>query len=280
VTDEFWQAMERSAALAPLDATVPNSARMWDYWLRGKDNYEIDRVTADEIAVIAPGINEGARASRAFLCRAVRWMASSGVDQFLDIGCGFPGVDNTHQIAQSLIPAARVVYVDNDALVLAHACALLTSGPDGVCAHVGADLREPEDILTQAKAALDLSRPVGLLLLGVLEQLGDDAQALSVVWQLVEALAPGSLLAVSHLTDQIHGPAMHEALRCFTARGGIPMVARTPAQIAGFFDGLELVEPGVVSCSRWRPEHGPWGEPAEVPQLCGVGRKPSRESPN
>ena len=186
-----------------LDASVPNSARIWNYWLGGKDNYPVDREAGDDYRAIYPEIVDVARASRRFLTRAVRYLAGeAGVRQFLDIGTGMPSADNTHEVAQRVAPDARVVLVDNDPVVLAHARALLTS-TQGVTAYVDADLHEPDKILAAASRTLDLRRPVGLMLLGVLGHIGDDDEARAIVKRLLEALPSGSYLTVCDGTNVI-----------------------------------------------------------------------------
>ena len=259
-----------------LDTTVSHSARIWNYWLGGKDNYAVDREAGDKVAAMLPSIVAQARADRAFLGRAIRYLAGEeGIRQFLDIGTGLPTADNTHQVAQRVAPQSRIVYADNDPLVLAHARALLTSTPEGVCDYVDGDLREPGKILAQAARTLDFSQPAGLMLLGIVHHIPDTEQAYSIVGHLVAALAPGSFLAINHSTSAVHGAAMEEAVAHWNRVGTPSMTLRTPEQITRFFDGLDLLPPGVVSCSRWRPDLTPaGGEPAEVDEFCGVARKP------
>jgi O-methyltransferase involved in polyketide biosynthesis len=260
-----------------LDTTVSHSARIWNYWLGGRDNFAVDREAGDKVAAMLPSIVVQARADRAFLGRAIRYLAGEeGIRQFLDIGTGLPTADNTHEVAQRVAPQARVVYADNDPLVLAHARALLTSTPEGACDYVEGDLREPDKILGQAARTLDFAEPVALMLLGVLHHIPDTAQAYSIVGQLTVALAPGSFLAINHSTSAVHGAAMEEAVAHWNKVGTPTMTLRTPQQITRFFDGLDLLPPGVVSCSRWRPDLTPaGGQPAEVDEFCGVARKPS-----
>jgi len=257
------------------DPTVSHSARIWNYWLGGKDNYAVDRQAGDKVAAMLPIIVAQARADRAFLGRAISYLVSQqGIRQFLDIGTGLPTADNTHEVAQRMAPESRIVYVDNDPLVLVHARALLTSTPQGSCAYVEGDLRDPGKILAEAAKSLDLAQPVGLMLLGVLHHIPDTDEAYSVVRRLVAALAPGSFLAINHSTSAVSGEAMEEAVRHWNQVGTPSMTLRTPEQIARFFDGLELLPPGVVSCSQWRPEPDPSGKPpAEVDEFCGVARK-------
>ncbi len=261
--------------LVDIGSDRPHSARIWNYWLGGKDNYPADRDAGDMVEQLIPGIVDSARADRAFLGRCVHHLvAEAGIRQFLDIGTGLPTVDNTHEVAQRLAPECRIVYVDNDPLVLAHARALLVGTPEGATEYIDADLRDPGHILRIAAGTLDFTRPVALMLLGILHHIVDDDEVEQIVRELVDAVPSGSYLVVAHATAEVHGDAMHEAMRRFMERGGTPIVARGREHMARFFDGLELLEPGVVSCSRWRPEHGPWKEPAEVSQFCGVARKP------
>ncbi len=249
----------------------PHTARIWNYWLGGGDYYEVDRIAGDRIRELHPAIGDYARADRDFLGRAVRHLVEqAGIRQFLDIGTGLPTADNTHEVAQRLAPDARIVYVDNDPLVLVHARALLTSSPEGRTDHLDEDLRNPEAILERAAATLDFSRPVGLMLLSVVIFLGDDEDPYGIVRRLLDALPPGSHLVLSHT---VTGPKLAEvdrAVRFWNETGTPRLTQRSPEAVARFFDGLELLEPGVVSCSRWRPD-GP--EPAEVALYGGVGRK-------
>ena len=255
-----------------IDTTVPHSARIWNYWLGGKDHYPVDRAAGDRYRETFPQIVEIARQSRYFLARVVRFLAGeAGIRQFLDVGTGLPVVDNTHEVAQRVAPECRIVYVDNDPLVLVHARVLLTSAPEGACDYVDADLREPEKILRFAERTLDLSQPVGLMLLGVLPHIGDYAQARAVVGRLMSGLAAGSYLAISHAVDT--DEAFSTAQRSYDDTGAVPYRLRSPAQVAGFFDGLELVEPGVVPVSGWRPDPDPFGAPPEIPSLGGVAVK-------
>jgi O-methyltransferase involved in polyketide biosynthesis len=259
-----------------LDTTVSHSARIWNYWLGGKDNYAVDREAGDKVAAMLPIIVAQARADRAFLGRAIRYLAGEeGIRQFLDIGTGLPTADNTHEVAQRVAPQCRIVYADNDPLVLSHARALLVSAPEGACDYVDGDLREPDTILAKAAHTLDFTKPVALMLLGVLHHIPDTDQAYSIVRHLVAALAPGSFLTINHSTSAVSGAAMEEAVAHWNRVGTPSMTLRTPQQITRFFDGLDLLPPGVVSCSRWRPDLTPvGGEPAEVDEFCGVARKP------
>ena len=269
-------AVDSAAGSTGLDTAVSHSARIWNYWLGGKDNYAVDRAAGDKVAEMLPIIVVQARADRAFLGRAVRYLAGeAGIRQFLDIGTGLPTADNTHEVAQRVAPESRIVYVDNDPLVLLHARALLTSSPEGNTDYIDADLRDPDNILAGAARTLDLAAPAALLLFGVLHHIPDTAEAYTIVRHLTSALAPGSFVAINHSTSAISGEAMEEAVRHWNQVGTPTMTLRSPEQVQGFFDGLELLPPGVVSCSRWRPEVVPDGElPAEVDEFCGVARVP------
>ena len=262
-------------AAVEIDTTVSHSARVWDYWLGGKDNYAVDREVGDRIAAMLPDIVRHARADRAFLGRAVRYLAAeAGIRQFLDIGTGLPTANNTHEVAQRVAPESRVVYVDDDPLVLVHARALLTSTPEGVTSYIEADLHHPADIIAGASQTLDFTQPVAITLLGVLWHVTDNDEAGSIINQLVDALPPGSYLAVAHPTLEVTGEKMAAAIRYWNEYGTPPGTHRTPAEIARFFDRLELVEPGVVSSTLWRPEPAQIGTPEAIDQFCAVGRKP------
>jgi hypothetical protein len=259
-----------------IDTTVPQSARIWNYWLGGTDNYPVDRAAGDQYREIFPGIIDIARASRRFLTRAVGYLAGeASMRQFLDVGTGLPTADNTHQVAQRVAPESRIVYVDNDPLVLAHARALLTSTPQGVTRYLHADLREPDKILEAAARTLDLGRPVALMLMGIVGHIGDYDEARSIVKRLLDALPSGSHLALNDGTNVI-SKAFAEAQEGYNRSGAVPYHLRSPEEIAGFFEGLELVEPGVVSVPRWRtdPAEAVGDLPAEVDAFGGVGRKP------
>jgi O-methyltransferase involved in polyketide biosynthesis len=254
---------------------VPHSARIWNYWLGGKDNFAVDRAAGDAWAATFPGIRDIARASRGFFIRSIRYLAAdAGIRQFLDIGTGLPTADNTHQVAQRIAPEARIVYVDNDPMVLAHARALLTSTQDGVTAYVHADLGEADKIMAEAAKTLDFAKPIALILSGVMGHVTDTGQARSIVRNLMGALPSGSYLSLNDGTTVIGGEQMEQATQDYADTGAIPYVQRTPEEIASFFGGLELVEPGVVSCPRWRPEDPTGDLPAEVDAFGGVARKP------
>ncbi|GGX59698.1 SAM-dependent methyltransferase [Streptomyces fructofermentans] len=261
------------AVLDRIVTTRAHTARIWNYWLGGRDYYEVDRTTGDHIRGLHPGIDAYARADRAFLNRAVRHLVTDrGITQFLDIGTGLPTADNTHEAAQRLVPEARVVYVDNDPLVLAHARALLTSSPQGLTDYLDLDLREVDAILEQASRTLDLSRPVALMLLGVVIFVEDDDEAYGIVRRLMAGLASGSHLVLSHTVTRPATPDVDAAVAYWNENGTPRLKQRTPEAVSGFFAGLDVLDPGVVSCSRWRPDPG--ADSQEVAMFGGVGRRP------
>ncbi|MFS4097173.1 SAM-dependent methyltransferase [Streptomyces sp. AF1A] len=263
-----------SSLRARINTSQPHTARIWNYWLGGKDNYEVDRAAGDQIRQLHPGIGEYARADRLFLGRAVRHLVGEvGIRQFLDVGTGLPTADNTHEVAQRIAPESRIVYVDNDPLVLAHARALLTSTPEGRTDYLDEDLRNVDAILEHAAKTLDFSEPVALMLLGVVIFIGDDEDPYRLVRQLTERLPAGSHLVLSHTVTHPSMPDVDEAVAFWNEHGTPKLTQRTPEDVARFFDGLELLEPGVVSCSRWRPDESQAGEPAEVAMFGGVARK-------
>jgi hypothetical protein len=253
-----------------INTEVPHGARIWNYWLGGKDNFAADRAVGDQVREVYPEIVEVARASRAFLVRTVRYLTGeAGIRQFLDIGTGLPTADNTHEVAQQVAPESRIVYVDNDPLVLVHARALLTSSPQGATDYIDADADEVDKILQAAARTLDFSQPVALMLLGILGCVADYGAAQSIVRRLVDAVPSGSYLVVN---DGTTSKARDEAAQV-GADAGVNYVVRSPEQIAGFFDGLEILDPGVVSTPQWRPDPGD-DLPAELDVFCGVARKP------
>ena len=255
-----------------LDTSVAHTARVWNYWLGGKDNFAVDRQVGEQILQFLPNMRSTARADRAFLGRSVRFLANeAGIRQFLDAGTGLPTADNTHEVAQAEAPDSRIVYVDNDPLVLVHARALLTSTPHGATDYIEADLHDPDTILREAARTLDFSQPVAVTLLGVLNFVLDDDEAQAIVNRLLDAVPPGSYLAIAHASNEVN-PAEAEAARQFwNTNAKPPITFRTAEQISRFFDRVELLDPGVVSCSRWRPEPSDLDTP-EVDQFCGVGR--------
>lgn len=254
-----------------IDTSTPHQARIWNYLLGGKDNYPVDRAAADEARKHYPMIVDIARHSRGFLGRAVTHLAKEeGIRQFLDVGTGLPTVDNTHEVAQRVAPESRIVYVDNDPLVYVHAQALLTSHPLGECAYIQADAREPEAVLAAAAETLDFGKPVALIIMGVMGTITDDERAYEIMDTFVGALAPGSFLVFEDGTAVIDP----EAAKSAANQAGYEYRLRTPEEFKRFFKGLELLDPGIVSVSRWRPADTRWGIPDEVDAFCGVGRKP------
>jgi S-adenosyl methyltransferase len=263
---------EDSPAPSPkIDATIPHSARIWNYWLGGKDYYPVDREAGDRYREVYPQIVDAARAARYFMARAVRYLAAeAGIRQFLDVGTGLPTVDNTHEVAQRVAPESRVVYVDNDPLVLAHAKALLTSSPEGDCDYIDADMHNPEAILAAATRTLDLTQPVALLLIGVMGHISDHDQACRIIGDLLGGLPSGSYLT---LADSISsGSAHRQAGEQYAQTGAVPYQLRTPSQIMAFFTGLTVINPGIVPIPQWRPDPGPF-PPPRIDTLGGIGRK-------
>lgn len=256
-----------------LDTSVPHSARVWNYWLGGKDYYPPDRVVGDQVMEMFPDITRLARADRAFLGRAVAYLAGeAGIRQFLDIGTGLPTANNTHQVAQAIAPESRIVYVDNDPLVLVHARALLTSTPEGACDYIDADMRDTGKILAQAAGTLDFTRPVALMMLGIVGQVPDSDDPQAIIGQLMSVMPAGSYLALSDGVNTSR--TFTDAVEHYNENSANTYHPRSPAQIEGFFDGLELVEPGVVELTHWRPAASPFPGADEVPGMCGVARKP------
>jgi O-methyltransferase involved in polyketide biosynthesis len=253
-----------------LDTSVPHSARVWNYWLGGKDNFAPDRAVGDQVSAVFPEIVEAARYARAFLRRAVTYLAGeAGIRQFLDIGTGLPTADNTHEVAQRMAPQARIVYVDNDPMVLAHARALLTSTPEGVTQYIDADVRDSEKIVQEARKTLDFSEPIALVMLGVMGHIEDPAEARSIVSALVSTLPSGSYLVMQDGTAT--SERVIESHRQYNESGAVPYHLREVADFKAFFEGLELVEPGVVPMGQWRPDDK---HITVVDGYCGIARKP------
>ncbi|WP_326554532.1 SAM-dependent methyltransferase [Micromonospora sp. NBC_01813] len=241
--------------IAKLDTNVSHSARLWNHLLGGKDNFAVDREAAEQVLAFLPELVQSARFNRQFLGRAVRHLAGEvGIRQFLDIGTGLPSADNTHEVAQALAPESRIVYVDNDPLVLVHARALLTSRPEGATDYLDADIRDPEKILAAARGTLDFDQPIAIMLLGILNFVVDDDEAYRIVRRLGEAVPPGSHLVISHPTREVNAEAVDRAVHLWNEGGSAPMAVRAPAEIARFFEGFTLLEPGLVTCSQWRPD--------------------------
>jgi len=264
VSGQQWSSSEISDRVARIDTTVAHPARRYDYWLGGKDNFAADRESGDAIAAAFPSIRTAVLENRAFLRRGVRYLAQeAGIRQFLDIGTGIPTSPNVHEIAQDIDPTARIVYVDNDPVVLTHARALLTSSPEGATAYVDADLREPDKILgdQDVHRTLDFTRPVALMLVAIVHFLPDEDDPYGIVARLVDRLAPGSYLVMSHATTDHLPPRLSAEIA--SGRHGQGKL-RTYDEFARFFAGHELIEPGIVSVSRWRAENEPEPRPTDA----------------
>jgi hypothetical protein len=280
VTDDQHSEGADPRPLAKIDSSVAHAARVYDYMLGGTDNFEVDRLAAEQAAAAVGGmdnVRSEVRANRAFLGRAVRYVAGeAGIRQFLDIGTGIPNADNVHGVAQQTAPDSRIVYVDNDPIVLAHAHALLQSTPEGATVYVQEDLRNPAGIVQLAKGTLDFDRPLALVLVGLLHHFRDEDDPYAIVSDLLGQVPSGSFLVVSHLASDIQAEEMAMAAEHLNEAMEEPWIPRPHADVARFFDGLDLVDPGVVQVDEWRPD-GPvpvsdtgWVNPLYV----GVGRKP------
>jgi len=262
-------------APAGIDTSKAHQARIYDYWLGGKDNFAVDREAAQQALAAYPGLRRGVRAQRAFLAHAVEYLAGpAGIRQFLDIGTGIPTANNTHEVAQSVAPESRIVYVDNDPMVLAHARALLTSATPGATSYLDADLRDTETILSAAADLLDFRQPVALLLVGILQLIPDEDNPRSIVARLVDAIPPGSWLAVFHPASDILPDQIGEAARRVSARSAGRTTLRSGAEVARFFDGLDLMDPGLVQVHRWRPGSAAPDDGEQVAGYAGLARKP------
>ncbi len=259
---------------ARLDTGVAHNARVWNHWIGGKDNYEADRRVGDHVASIIPVVRDIARADRDFLGRAVTYLTRErAVRQFLDIGSGLPTADNTHETAQRIAPDSRVVYVDHDPAVLAHARTLLTGSPEGATDYLDADVRDPEPLVRRAAETLDVSRPVAVMMLGVLNFVLDTDQARDIVRRIMAAVPSGSFLVLTHPTadPEVGGELQVPAMEFWNENATPPITARSAADITAFLEGLEPVEPGLVSCSQWRAAPG---STLVVPQYGAVAVKP------
>ncbi|MGH3978926.1 MAG: SAM-dependent methyltransferase [Pseudonocardiaceae bacterium] len=253
---------------------VPHSARIWNYWMGGKDNYEVDRAAGDAWIAVQPDIVTMAKQSRQFLIRAVRFLAgAAGIRQFLDIGTGLPTLQNTHEIAQQIAPESRIVYVDNDPLVLAHARALLVNTtPEGVTTYIDADFHDPDLIITDARNVLNLTRPVAVMFMGVLGHVADVDEMRSIVSRVMDVVPSGSYLALQDGTDT--SEAALEASTKYAETGAVPYILRSPEQIGQCFEGLEMVDPGLVPITQWRPDTTEVGEVEPIDGYGAVARKP------
>jgi hypothetical protein len=266
---------EQDVAVGAFDPSVPSPARVWNFWVGGKDHFEADRALAGRFGEVVPEMPLIARLTRHFLADTVSELTAAGIRQFLDIGTGLPSADNTHEVAQRLAPDARIVYADNDPVVLAHARALLTSSQEGKTAYLDADLRDPAKILAQAAETLDFSQPVAVLLIAVLHFIQDADDPYGIVATLMDAVPPGSYLAIAHGASDVGADDMPEAERRYNDQASAQFNARDREHVGRFFDGLELTRPGLVNLSGWwRATAG--GDPAQadLAAYCGIARKP------
>ena len=275
--------MNRTAAPGPVtaggsrfDLDVPHAARVYNFWLGGKDHFPADRKAAREVMRARPQVIQGARANRAFLARVVRYLAAeAGMRQFLDIGTGLPAPDNTHGVAQSVARNCRIVYADNDPLVLSHARALLTGTQEGACGYVDADVRDTGTILAQAAQTLDFAKPVAVLLLAILHLIPDADSPAAIVARLAGGLAPASYVAISHLTADFAPDAVTAAADAYNALAPVPVTARSHTGVTALFGTLPLVAPGVVPITEWRPDApSQFAQPADL--YAGLARTPAR----
>jgi len=265
---------EEMAAVPNFDMTRAHIARVQDYWLGGKDHFEVDRIAGDEAIAVLPDMVASVRNTRAFLGRTVRFLAEeAGIRQFLDIGTGIPTAANTHEVAQAVAPESRIVYVDNDPMVLAHARALLTSDPRGECAYVDADIQDTGHILDVAAKVLDFSKPVGVVLMAVLQFVPDSDDPHAIARHLMDAVPAGSYLVISHPASDIQATAMAGMANRLNQLMAQQVKPRSRAEFTRFFDGLELVEPGVIRCPEWRPA-SPEDAVGKSTMWGGVGKKP------
>jgi hypothetical protein len=239
----------------PFDTSVAHMARVYNYWLGGKDNFAADREAGDQAMAAYPNTVASVRANRAFLARSVRYLAAeAGIRQFLDIGTGIPTENNTHEVAQAAAPDARIVYVDNDPIVLTHARALLTSSPAGATAYIDADLRDTEAILGQAAATLDFSQPVAVMLIAILHLISDDDSPHAIVHRIMDGVPPGSYLALSHVASDIDSEPTDEVGRRLNQRMAHQVTYRSRPEVSRLFGDLDLLAPGVVAVQAWRPD--------------------------
>jgi hypothetical protein len=274
VTGDWLKKTPSSAAPPQIDPHVANTARAWNYMTGGKDNFEVDREAARQLFAVAPVLRVAAPASRAFLRRSVRYLAGdAGIRQFLDIGTGLPTGGNTHEVAQAVAPECRVVYVDNDPVVLAHARALFTSVPGGVTSYIDADARDTGMIIAEAAATLDLRQPVAIMMVDLLNFIGDDATVRSMLSVLMGAVPSGSYLAIMHPASDLD-PTLLEAERLWNTLAPQRVTLRTREAVTGFLTGLELVEPGLVTVPEWRPDADQPAPEQAIPLYAVVARKP------
>ncbi|MEU9135122.1 SAM-dependent methyltransferase [Streptomyces sp. NPDC048404] len=244
----------------PLDTSKAHPARVYDWLLGGKDNYPVDEAVGEKLP---PEARDAARQNREFMQRASAWLAGQGVDQFLDIGTGIPTQPNLHQIVQDITPSAKVVYTDNDPIVLRHAEALLVSRPEGITDYIQADVRRPQDIVQHARHVLDFSRPIALSLIALMHFIPDEQDAHSIVRNLVDTLPSGSYLVLSHASSDVF-PELSAQVTAEYAKGGIQLGFRTRAEVERFFEGLDLVSPGLVTATKWAKSAAPAPEDSGI----------------
>jgi S-adenosyl methyltransferase len=274
VPDELITSASDVAGEPPrYDTTVAHPARVYNYWLGGKDNFAADREVGEQTKEAYPGIVAGVQAQRAFLASAVRYLAGAGVRQFLDIGTGLPVANNTHEVAQSLAPGSRVVYVDNDPMVLAHARALLTSTPEGACAYLDADIRDTDGVLRAASGLLDFGQPVAVMLIGILQLIPDSDDPAGITARIVSALPAGSWIAIAHPASDVAADQVATMTSRYNQRVSTAATLRTHAEISAFFTGTDLLPPGVVQYHQWHPGELAGNGEGEVAAYCGLGRK-------
>ncbi len=275
-TDDYWfSAIPAGKKPVEINTGMAHIARVYDYWLGGKDNYAADREGAEQVIAAFPGIGVSVRAQRAFLGRAVHYLAAeAGIRQFLDIGTGLPSANNTHEVAQQAAPECRVVYVDNDPIVLAHARALLASGQQGASAYIDADLRDTGRIFQEAAGTLDFGKPVAVMLMGILHCIPEDNDPHGIVARVLGAMPSGSYLVVAHPVDDVNTGQMTDAAARLNRLMAQQVTLRARAEVYRFFEGLDMVEPGLVQVHRWRIGTGEKVPTGDLPNYGGIGRKP------
>jgi len=267
--------MPARRAAVEINTGVAHPARVYDYWLGGKDNFPADREAAERVIEVLPSVEASARANRAFMVRAARFLAAeAGITQFLDVGTGIPTSPNLHEVVQAITPEARVVYTDNDPIVLVHARALLTSRPGGQTGYVDADVRDPAKILREAAGTLDFRRPLALLLVAILQYVTDEDDPWGIVQRLVAEVPSGSYLVISHPCVETGAPRAAAGMEILNRLLPDRVTPRSVAEVTRFFDGLEPVAPGVVLTTAWRPDPGDAERVGEATMYCGVARKP------
>jgi S-adenosyl methyltransferase len=272
---DVWENILPDGEPPKIDTTVAHPARIYDYWLGGKNNFAADREAGDATLAVNPYILPGVRANRQFLISAVGFLAGqAGIRQFLDIGTGLPTENNTHEVAQAIAPDSRVVYVDNDPIVITHARALLTGKP-GTTAYIHADLRDPGRIRTEAARTLDFSQPIAIMLLMILMHVSDDHKPHELVAQLVDAVPSGSYLAISETANDVDADVIAASQEEYNQRvTDTQWASRTKETFAQYFSGLEIAEPGIVTMGLWRPAPGVRLPPRPIPAYCAVAGKP------